>query len=379
MNAGIALAKLKMPIDGVVACLSTMCARSGKHLLTGVELQNLVSLSPSEDEIKLVKGFKGDVKRLGPAEKFFLAVADVPACRARAQGLLYQYNFDDRVKEARNRVKLFAAAIAQIRGADRFQRLLKAVLVLGNKMNGIDKEHRKGIVKAFTVNSLHQLAITKTFGDIPVTVLSYFIKLLKRVDPDLLRLSRDFKGSVLAEAKRLPLDVMASEMREMREGLTSVEAMVREAAQGGAGMAGVMASSSSPGTGGGPQYADEEVEVEGAAGGGKGDAGGGNTNASPAAAGGGGGGGGGDGADGGTGTPADGGESGKAKKTKKRIRRRVEPLPAFASLAQTELGGLQTEFDAAQGQYKDLVRFFKEDGEMGADELFGNIHLFIQT
>jgi hypothetical protein len=35
--------------------------------------------------------------------------------------------------------------------------MLKAILVLGNKMNGVTKKERKKLVKAFTVNSLHQL------------------------------------------------------------------------------------------------------------------------------------------------------------------------------------------------------------------------------
>lgn len=99
MNAGIALAKLKVPFAAVVSCLGGMSARSpdGKHLLTLVELQNLRTLCPTDDEVKLVKGFKGDVTRLGPAERFFIAVADVPQARARSEGLWYQANFDDRV------------------------------------------------------------------------------------------------------------------------------------------------------------------------------------------------------------------------------------------------------------------------------------------
>ena len=116
MNCGIALAKLKVPHAGVVACLGAMSARSadGKHLLSLVELQNLRSLCPTDDEVKLVKGFKGDVGRLGPAERFMLAVADVPQARARAEGLFYQSQFDDRVREAHGRIGLFTSAISRI-------------------------------------------------------------------------------------------------------------------------------------------------------------------------------------------------------------------------------------------------------------------------
>lgn len=38
MNAGIALAKLKLPFSTVVQCLQSMCCRSGKHLLSTIEI-----------------------------------------------------------------------------------------------------------------------------------------------------------------------------------------------------------------------------------------------------------------------------------------------------------------------------------------------------
>jgi len=69
------------------------------------------------------------------------------------------------------------------------RRFLKAVLVLGNKMNGITAKNRKGVVKAFTIQSLHQLHLTKAF-DQQTSVLQYLIRLLKHRDPDLLRLSQ---------------------------------------------------------------------------------------------------------------------------------------------------------------------------------------------
>lgn len=63
------------------------------------------------------------------------------------------------------------------------------MLVLGNKLNGITAKARKGIVKAFTANSLHQLHLTKSF-DGSCSVLQYLLRLLKKRDPDLLALSK---------------------------------------------------------------------------------------------------------------------------------------------------------------------------------------------
>jgi hypothetical protein len=267
--------------------------------------------------------------------------------------LWYQANFDERLREAGGRIGLFTSAIAQIRDAARFRRFLKAVLVLGNKMNGAPDARRA--VKAFTVNSLHQLYLTKAF-DQSTSVLQYLLRLLKRRDPDLLRLGRDFRGPTLAEAKRLPLDVMTEEMRELREGLTALEATVREAAQDGGGWAAVGA-----GGGAGEQYIEEDAPGDG---GGNGDSGGGRRSRSASASGGGGGtpapavgagtadGGGGGGGDGAPPPAAADGGGGGSKKARRRVRRRVEPLPAFAALAQAELGRLQAAFDGAQADYK---------------------------
>jgi hypothetical protein len=122
MNCGIALAKLKVPFAGVVDCLTRMCCRSGKYLLSTVEIGNLITLCPTEEEVKTLKGYKGDVSRLGQAEKFMLAVCDVPQAKQRAEGLNFQAGFDERVKDTQTKLKIFAAAMEQVRGAPRLKR-----------------------------------------------------------------------------------------------------------------------------------------------------------------------------------------------------------------------------------------------------------------
>ena len=131
MNCGIGLARLRATTTGVIACLGAMCTREppggGGVLLTPAELQALRTLCPTEEEIKLVRSFTGDVSRLGACERFFLAASTVPHARARADGLWYQANFDERVAAARGRLSIMTAAIDQVRAASRFRRFLKVV------------------------------------------------------------------------------------------------------------------------------------------------------------------------------------------------------------------------------------------------------------
>jgi hypothetical protein len=54
-----------MSFTEVVDCLKGMCCRSSRHLLTTTELFNLVTLCPTDEEVKLIKDYKGDPNRLG--------------------------------------------------------------------------------------------------------------------------------------------------------------------------------------------------------------------------------------------------------------------------------------------------------------------------
>lgn len=111
----------------MVECLNRMSARSanGKYLLSTVEIGNLITLCPTDDETKALKGYKGDHKRLGNAEQFMLAVLEVPAARVRAEGLHYQAGFDERVKDCQTKLNVFTAAIEAIHNAARLKRFLK--------------------------------------------------------------------------------------------------------------------------------------------------------------------------------------------------------------------------------------------------------------
>ncbi len=73
--------------------------------------------------------------RLGPAERFFRAVADVPHARRVAVGLRLQSEWGERLRDVRARMATLAAACDQVGTSPRLARVVKAALVLGNKLN----------------------------------------------------------------------------------------------------------------------------------------------------------------------------------------------------------------------------------------------------
>jgi hypothetical protein len=196
---------------------------------------------------------------------------------------------------------------------------------------------RSKLVRAFALPSLLQLHLTRSW-DGGTTVLSYLQRLLRAADPDALQLRDDFRGPHLGAAARLPLDAAREELCALREALGGVEALLRDTAQQAGGAPGGAVLGGSGVGGGAPAW------VEDAGGGADGDA-------------------------------------ARAAVT----RRRVEPLPLFAALAQAELAGLCADFTRGAADYEALACRFKAEGEApgGAppspEDFFAPLHDFLRT
>ena len=60
-------------------------------------LETLVKMAPTkEEEIKL-RDYKGDITKLGSAERFLRTVLDIPFAFKRVEAMLYRANFDTEV------------------------------------------------------------------------------------------------------------------------------------------------------------------------------------------------------------------------------------------------------------------------------------------
>lgn len=79
-------------------CLGT----TGNPEGLGAELlETLVKMAPTkEEEIKL-RDYRGDISKLGSAERFLKAVLDIPFAFKRVEAMLYRANFDTEVKYLR--------------------------------------------------------------------------------------------------------------------------------------------------------------------------------------------------------------------------------------------------------------------------------------
>jgi hypothetical protein len=69
-NVGILLSRMKVPITSIRTAIEVL----DEKLLSLENTRALLKLSPSADEVDMLKNYKGDKQRLGVTEKFFMEV-----------------------------------------------------------------------------------------------------------------------------------------------------------------------------------------------------------------------------------------------------------------------------------------------------------------
>ncbi|CAH1413375.1 unnamed protein product [Lactuca virosa] len=133
-------------------------------------LETLVKMAPTkEEEIKL-RDYRGDVSKLGSAERFLKGILDVPFAFRRVEAMLYRANFDNEVKYLRSCFHTLEAASEELKNSRLFLKLLEAVLRAGNRMNiGTNR----GEATAFKLDTLLKLVDIK--GTDGKTTLLHFV------------------------------------------------------------------------------------------------------------------------------------------------------------------------------------------------------------
>ncbi|KAJ0726377.1 putative formin, FH2 domain-containing protein [Helianthus annuus] len=133
-------------------------------------LETLVKMAPTkEEEIKL-KDYRGDVSKLGSAERFLKAILDIPFAFKRVEAMLYRANFETEVKYLRSSFQTLEVASEELKSSRLFLKLLEAVLRAGNRMN---VGTNRGEATAFKLDTLLKLVDVK--GTDRRTTLLHFV------------------------------------------------------------------------------------------------------------------------------------------------------------------------------------------------------------
>ena len=205
-NGGIALARIKISFSEVKEKIQRM----EDDGFTTDQLRSLEEYLPTQDEIFLIKAFKGDREMLGQAEKYMLEMMNSPTAARRIQCMIFKQQFKGRITESKTVITKIENACDDVKMSVRLKKVLKTILKVGNQMN--DGADHLG----FTLDALLKLQSAKAF-DKKTSVLQYVITLIQRNDENCLLFPEDL-GNV-AEASRLTLESVLSDHATLRQNL----------------------------------------------------------------------------------------------------------------------------------------------------------------
>ena len=224
-NIGVLLAKFNAYSYADIKAAILQC---DEKILTLDNCRSLVKVVPTKEERDDFAKFKGDKNRLGAAEKFMLAIIDVPRLKERLESFIYKKEFSSRKDELNIDIKDVNISIHEVRSGAKLRRIMEVVLVLGNFMNrayGFG-----GQAQGYTTDSLVKLPDTKATekvkGRSRYDLLHHLINYLEKVKPELLTWREEMPHLRAGHLDRL--NDVAAQVAALKEGITVVTTEIKE-------------------------------------------------------------------------------------------------------------------------------------------------------
>jgi diaphanous 1 len=206
-NAGIALARIKLPYDEVRA----LVARMDDSAFTTEQLKNLKEYLPAPDEASLLRAYQGDPVLLAKPERYMRAMLDCKLAARRIDVMMYKQQFKSRVTDTKHIISTIESAADDIKMSLKFKKVLKTILKVGNSMND-------GEQKAFSIDSLSKLSAAKAF-DNKTSILQYVVMVIHKNEPTCLLFPEEL--SHVADASKYTKEMITGEIAVLRKELTA--------------------------------------------------------------------------------------------------------------------------------------------------------------
>ncbi|GBG23884.1 Formin-like protein 3 [Hondaea fermentalgiana] len=220
-NVSIGLKRIKLSGKDICTALNAF----DDKVLTHERLQILQSaqMLPTQEEEKVLGGFRGNVSTLGEAEQFLMEIVlSVQEPKIRLDAMYFRAEFSERLQELNARVDLVRRACKSVRDSQSLQKVFQVVLLVGNKINA----EGPASIRGFTVASLLKLSQTKSFNR-KTTILDFIAQFAMKRIPEVLDV--DTELSVLSEAKRLQFAIFDAEESGLHMGYQAVMRAIKAA------------------------------------------------------------------------------------------------------------------------------------------------------
>ncbi|KAK5825167.1 formin-like protein 18 [Gossypium arboreum] len=211
-NCEIMLSKVKVPLPDLMSSVLAL----DELALDVDQVDNLIKVCPTKEEMELLKGYTGENEKLGKCEQFFLELMKIPRVESKLRVFSFKKQFCSQVSDVRHNLNIVNSTAEEIRNSVKLKRIMQTILSLGNALN---QGTARGSAIGFRLDSLLKLTDTRARNS-KMTLMHYLCKVLAEKLPEVLDFSKDI--SSLEPASKIQLKFLAEEMQAISKGLEKV-------------------------------------------------------------------------------------------------------------------------------------------------------------
>ncbi|KFK25155.1 hypothetical protein AALP_AA8G073100 [Arabis alpina] len=208
-NREIMLTKVKMPLPDMMAAILAM----DDSVLDIDQIDNLVKLCPTKDEMELLKNYTGDKTTLGKYEQYLLELMKVPRVESKLRVFSFKIQFGTQITEFKKSLNAVNSACEEVRTSQKLKEIMKKILYLGNILN---QGTATGAAVGFKLDTLLKLSYPRASNS-KMTLMHYLCKVLASKASVLLDFHKDLES--LESASKIQLKSLAEEMQAIINGL----------------------------------------------------------------------------------------------------------------------------------------------------------------
>lgn len=215
-NVNILLANLKMSAEDIK---DVVRVPTYKQLEPGT-LQALLLVCPTQEEEMLLAQNANIRNEVDNTDAFMMDLADLKGLRGKILCALAAKTFNEEAVEVIRNMDTFAMIPVEVMNSEKLNRILEAILALGNFLNS---GTGRGGAHGFKLEALAMLSTVKDArGN---SLLDYLIYMLERDNPGLLPMD---DMPTLDRSKELSLEAIGEEVQALLESVTNVSEQIKQ-------------------------------------------------------------------------------------------------------------------------------------------------------
>lgn len=185
MNLSISLNKFRISPEELKGILENL----EEDKINLEEIQKLIDLGPTEEEVAKLKEYKGDLNLISLGERYCYVLANINRFQIILDAMKFKKIIGENKKEIVEKLNLIKDGLNSIKESKSFEDILKMLLYVGNYLN---TDMAKGNAIGVNITVLNMLENIKSNVGEKYTLLEIFVMNIRSKELNLLNFYKDF-------------------------------------------------------------------------------------------------------------------------------------------------------------------------------------------